>query len=81
MSSKAFIPKVQTTAVFADALAAAGLDPLEFADAFAAWKQDWPKWVDLDYYFGKDGGYVDRARGGASAVFHSVWNLSGSWRG
>lgn len=70
MSSITSLPSVHTTAVFNKALVKADLNPERFAQAFAAWKEDWPDWEDLDYYFVKDGLYFDRGKDVLTSVRH-----------
>lgn len=63
-------PKVQLTQAFRSALEADGANSADLADAFAAWKQDWPYWEDRDYYFGKDGDYHTPKRGNRPVLRH-----------
>lgn len=67
---KFMAPEVKLTSVFHAALTAAGINQTDLKDAFAAWKTDWPEWEHLDYYFGKDGFYVDQVRGNLTSVRH-----------
>ncbi len=64
------LPKVQLTNVFRQALIADGLDPDDFAQYFAEWKEDWPKYELADFYFGKDGDYKRPLRHGKRVLRH-----------
>lgn len=70
MATRAALPKVQLTKVFRAALEAEDSDPDILAEAFSKWKQDWPKFRDAEYYFGKDGYYRTPMRNGKPVVMH-----------
>ncbi len=70
MVTKAVLPKVQLTQEFREELEAVGANPDTLAEAFAEWKQGWPKFEDLDYYFGKDGEYHTPTRAGKRVLTH-----------
>ena len=70
MATRAALPKVQLTEVFFAALKADGADPDSLAEAFAEWRQGWPKFENSDYYFGKDGYYRTPVRNRKMVVHH-----------
>ena len=63
-------PHVQLTKELREALEADGADPEVLLEAFAAWKKDWPRWEDRDYYFGKDGNYHTPKRNNRAVLRH-----------
>lgn len=63
-------PKVQLSQLLTNVLISEGLDPLDFADYFADYKTDWPKYEERDEYFGKDCAYRTPTRNNKMVLMH-----------
>lgn len=70
MATQSKLPQVQLTQEFREELEAEGADPEVLIEAFAEWKEDWPRFEDGDYFFGKDGQYSSPTRVGKRVLTH-----------
>lgn len=63
-------PKVQISQLLTNVLLSEEIDPVAFADYFADYKTDWPKWEYCDEYFGKDCAYTKPTRNNQMVLMH-----------